>query len=615
MLNLKNITLALVAVVLAACGSSDGTIVGSPGTPGTPGGTPDIGSLTLITSSPQMPSDGSASVTITALVRDANNNVMAGVPIVMSTDSGSLSVPSPAVTDSSGQLAATLTNASNPMNRTITISATADTVTDTVTVDVFGTTLALTGPSSLPLGDVGTYNAVLKDAGGNGISGQTIDISSSTGNAISTNPLTTGISGQASFMLTANAGGVDDLTATGMGLTAIRSVTVSSDQFAFTTPDAGTEIPLNTPQTVTVQWLVNNAPVTNGSVVNFSSTRGTVSASTALTNGGLATITVTATNAGPAVITATNSDGTSTQRTVEFVATTPTELDLQANPFTVGPQEQSSITAIVRDAAGNLVKNQVVDFTLNDVTGGSLSVAQDTTDSQGRASTFYTASSTTSASGGVHVTATVQGTGVTDTVNLTVAQREVFISIGTGNEIFEPNSAQYRVEYIVQVTDAQGNGVSGVTVQLNVLSLEYYKGFRQWNGTTWATIYTVAVPPGCPDEDVNRNGVLDLPGEDLNGNGQIEAGNIAAAAVQGVGGGTMVTDQNGFGIVDIYYPQEYAQYVKVRLEATATVQGTEFAEGSTFVLTGAATDFSNENTAPPGPISPFGSSATCADTL
>jgi hypothetical protein len=395
-----------------------------------------------------------------------------------------------------------------------------------------------------------------------------------------------------------------------MGLAAIKNVTVSTDEFSFTVPDAGTEIPLATNQTVTVQWLVNNVAVTDGSIVNFSSTRGTVSSATATTTGGLASITVSATNAGPAVITATNTDGTSTQRTVEFVATSPASLELQASPFTIGPQEQSSITAIVRDAAGNLVKNRIVDFTLDDVTGGSLAVAQDTTDSQGRATTFYTASSTTSASGGVHVTATVQGTVINDTVDLTVAQREVFISIGTGNTIFEPNSAQYRVEYIVQVTDAQGNGVSGVTVQLNLLSLQYNKGFRvPVTGVGWIT----QVEATCDDEDVNRNGVLDLPGEDFNTNGTIEAGNIAAVSVQGTGGGTMTTNQNGFGIVDIFYPQEYAYYLRVRLEATATVQGTEFAEGSTFLLTGLAADFNNEDTAPPGPTSPFGIAADCAD--
>lgn len=569
-----------------------------------------IGNLTLLTSSPQILSDGSVDATITALVRNSNNNVISGVPVVFSASSGSLSVPSPSQTDANGMVTATLSTAGSPMNRTITITGTTSNQTQTVTVDVVGTTLDLSGPTSLPLGDAGQYSVLLEDAGGTGIGGQSITITSTTGNAISATPLTTAANGQASFTLTAAAGGVDTLTATGFGLVDTHSVTVSADQFAFLAPAANTEIPLGTNEPVQVQWLVGGVPVTDGSVVNFSTTRGTVSAASAMTAAGIASITVSATSAGPAVITATNSAGTSTQRVVEFVATMPTEIELQANPFTVGPQEQSTITAIVRDAAGNLVKNQIVDFTLDDVTGGSISVAQDTTDSQGRAHTFYTASTTTSAANGVVVTATVQGTAITDSVALSVAQRELFMSIGTGNEIFEPNSAQYRVEYAVQVTDSQGNPVQGVSVQANVLSLDYRKGVRNWNGQTWVSVLSTPAP--CPDEDINRNGVLDV-GEDANGSGSIEAGNVATVTAQGAGGGTFTTDVNGFGLLDVVYPQEFAYWAQVRLQTTTSVGGTEFAQSTNFTLPGLAADFNNQNTAPPGIVSPFGTAATCAD--
>src|SRR5690606_2506381 len=132
-------------------------------------------------------------------------------------------------------------------------------------------------------------------------------------------------------------------------------------------------------------------------------------------------------------LTATNVlNGTTIQRTVEFIATVPATLDLQASPFTIATNDQSTITAIVRDAAGNLVKNQTVTFVLDDKSNGSLSVAQAVTNSQGRAQTFYNASSSTSGVNGVRIDATVVGTpAATDFVQLTVAQREVFISVGT----------------------------------------------------------------------------------------------------------------------------------------------------------------------------------------
>jgi hypothetical protein len=290
-------------------------------------------------------------------------------------------------------------------------------------------------------------------------------------------------------------------------------------------------------------------------------------------------------------------------------------LELQADPFTVATNDQSAITAIVRDANGNLVKNRVVNFVLTDPTGGALSVAQATTSSQGRAQTFYNASNTTSAVDGVRIDATVQGTAVADFVNLTVAQRQVFVSIGTGNEIDEPNTAQYRKEWVVQVTDAQGNGVDQVDVSLSVLSVRYWDGTRVWLDPpgVWATRIGIEALPaaGCPDEDVNRNGVLD-PGEALNNNTRIEAGNIVTAVAQAGGGSTVTTDQNGFALIDVYYPQEYAYWLEVTLEARTTVQGTEFAESTTFIPPGSTEDFSSEDTAPPGLTSPFGTDGNCA---
>ena len=212
----------------------------------------------------------------------------------------------------------------------------------------------------------------------------------------------------------------------------------------------------------------------------------------------------------------------------------PATLELQASPLNIGINEQCAISATVRDAAGNLVKNQVIDFSAVDITGGTLSAGQAVTGSAGQAQTFYTSSTVTSAAEGVRIDATVQGAAVTDFVLLTVAQREQFLSIGTGNEISEPNSVQFRVEYAIQVTDSQGNGVPGATVQVAVLSDFYMNGFRSFplGGSSWTT--TTAV---CADEDVNRNGILDA-GEDFNSSGRLEANNIATVSAQGTGGGT-----------------------------------------------------------------------------
>jgi Big-like domain-containing protein len=609
MQTLKHWLLVAATIALCACSGSDNTIVKPPGSTT---GTGAAASLTLLTSIPQIPSDGSASATITALVRDATNNVIPGQSVLFTATSGALVVTSPATTDDNGLLTATLSTAGDPTNRAITINGMSGTATSTITVNVVGTALALNGPTSLPTGSTGKYNVVLTSAGGAGIANKPVTITSSKANGISQTPIFTDATGSASFNLTANNNGVDTLTASALGIQTPISVNVSADAFAFTAPAANTEVAIGSPVTVTVNWKKNNAAVAN-SPITFSTTRGTLSAGTANTNAsGDATVTVTATNAGPGEITATNTDGTSIQLPVEFVAITPAVLDLQASPFTISANAQSALTATVRDAAGNFVKNQTVNFVLTDVTGGSLSVAQAVTDSQGQAKTFYNASNATSAANGVRVDATVQGTAITDFVQITVAQRQVFLSFGTGNQIEEPNQAQYRTQWVVQVTDSQGNGVSGADVQLSILSTRYWEGTRIFSAgppAFWATPHVPAA--GCPDEDVNHNGVLD-PGEDLNGNGKIEAGNIAAVVPDVGTANTATTDKSGFALFWVYYPQAYAYWFEVALTAKLTVQGTEFSETTVFVPDGSTADFTSQSSTPPGVVSPFGSDQVCA---
>jgi hypothetical protein len=325
-----------------------------------------------------------------------------------------------------------------------------------------------------------------------------------------------------------------------------------------------------------------------------------LSAPTAVTDSsGNATVSVQSTTAGAGTITVTGTDVTA-QRTVEFIATSAASIDVQPGIFTLAPNEQTTLTATVRDGAGNLVKNKLVSFNLEDNTGGVLSVASATTNSQGRAQSVYTAGSTASATDGVIVTASVTQGGnlIDDDVALTVARKEVFISVGTGNTIEEPNQAQYKVQFAIQITDSSGNGVSGVPVVVSIVSDNYYKGRRSWTGTSWRGFNPLFGP--CADEDLNDNGVLD-PGEDFNTSTRLEAGNIALVTPSNV-----ETDDGGTALVDVVYPQEHAYWVDVTLEASASVQGTEVKRASHFTLPGSTEDFSSETTAPPGETSPFG---------
>ncbi len=299
--------------------------------------------------------------------------------------------------------------------------------------------------------------------------------------------------------LTGSKAGTDTLTATVLGQSATASVSVSNQNFAFTVPTANALIALTATQTVTLVWSTGGVPQA-GKVVTFSTTRGTFNGSatattaTATTSGtGAASVTIAATTAGPAIITA-SAAGVSAQVPVTFVATDPNAIDLQASPATVPTQGQSTITAIVRDAANNLVEGQTVSFQLTDVTGGSLSVGAALTDVQGKAQTVYTASSTSRATNGVKITASIPAVPAVPvaTVTMTVGGQTVYLSLGTGNTITpDPSNTQFIMPFIVQAQDAAGNAVNGVTITLAIHSVLYAKG-------GWVVYNSAWVQTGVP---------------------------------------------------------------------------------------------------------------------
>jgi hypothetical protein len=595
----------LAALFLVGCGSDSSIVEPTP-----PGGSlpVPVASVTLIASSNLLPSDGSTPVILTALIRDQNNNIVDDAPVTFSADSGLLRVLPPEGEDS-GIPRGELSTGGDPTNRPITVTVQTGSLTDSVVVNVTGTTLLLEGPDNVVQGDEVPFTARLRNSGGQAISGRTVTISSALGNTLSAESLVTNSQGDVNFTVTGTQGGDDTLSASALGLVASAPLAVSADDsLVFIEPASGAEVTLGTAQPVTVEWLVGGVP--QAGTVDFSTTRGTLSAlSAALDGAGRATVDVTSNTAGPATLTArVGAAGPVTQRSIEFVATIPASIVVQASRFTVGPGEQSTILATVRDAAGNPVKNKTVLFQLDDVTGGSLSVGSAVTGSSGTAQTVYTGGSTISGSGDVIVTAIVQeDPTLSDTVGLTVARREVDISIGTGNELFEPNTAVYEREFVVQVTDSQGVGVANAPVQLSVRSKIYRKGFYiagandRWVPVGGYDVFDNPLAPlRCPDEDFDANGQLDA-GEDFNSSGSIEAGNVVS-----VSPGEVVTDASGIAVFRISYAQEFGNWVTVTLTARAAVQGTEFQDATDHALEITAADANINQSPPGGGVSRFG---------
>jgi hypothetical protein len=618
--------------------------------------TVNASSLDLLVSSPQMDSDGSEQVTLTALARDSNNNFVSGVRVTFAANSdvgsgGGIQVTN-GTTDASGKATALLATAGDQTNRTIHVTAVAGTLTDENDVAVTGTTVTLSGTGTLVLRQTTTLSILLRDSGGHGIPNQTVTVSSGLGNTLS-QVTPTDFNGQTSVTVTATAAGSDIIQAKALGATGTFALTVSSANFGFSSPAPNTPVNLGAFQRVIVHWDEAGVNQVNKDI-NFFATRGTLTdpnnaantgaAITVKTNSnGDALVDVSSPNAGPAVITATAVGGPSSQLAIKFVAIAPTSLILQASPTTLGvntgssTDQQSIITATIRDASGNLVEGQTVSFALIDVSGGRIFPASALTDSFGQASTVYTAGAVPSAQDGVAIDAEVVNprpatpcvrdpasvppnkpvSGPCARVTLTVARQALFVILGTGNTLQALSTTQYALPYSALVTDANGNPVSGVRVELNLSPTRYEKGFyiqsfdTAGNFVSWVKNRTVNPANGgddfdraCQNEDANRNGRLD-PGEDSNNNGELDPGNVATVPVN------LTTNDTGFAFFDVVYAKEFT-WVEVTLEARATVAGSESSSRATFFLPGLASDFTNRTVAPPGSISPYGIATTCA---
>jgi len=599
----------------------------------TPGGsTPPVtseptGFVNLLTSSPQIGSDGLSTVTLTAIVKTANNVALKDKSVTFASNSGTL-VVTRGTTDASGSATAALSAAADKSKRTITITAQADSITSTTSVDVVGTTLQITGQNSLVSGTSAKLSLFLKDSAGATIPNQAMTLTSSLNNRFDPNPVSTSANGQAEVTYTATVGGTDTVTASALGATATQTISVSTTDFIFTAPLTSAEINISSTATVAVHYALSGVPQT-GKSVNFSTTRGTIAPLSAVTDGsGNASANLSSSTAGPAIITATIAGAGTIQTPVEFVATTASAMSLQASPSTISTNaagstvEQSTIIAVIRDSAGNLVKNKTVRFSLTDVSGGYIKQANDTTNSEGMASTTYISSISPSVKNAVRIDASIDGSAATAFATITVASKPIYIVFGTGNTIEKFSSTQYRVPFVALVTDIAGNPQAGVTVTTNLIPVAYL--FGNYSATycpdsiywqlNWAMSNGRTLE--CANEDNNPtffgshpdwllNGVLNSGGgqtEDINGDGVLTPGNVAEV------NRTATTDANGFAQFYVIYAKQFANWVKVKIEGRIYSYGDQTLGTTVFYLPVLRDDTKCDVT-PPGQISPFGLAA------
>jgi adhesin/invasin len=641
---------------------------------------PEVSDISLISNYPQLGTDNkntdkTEGVTITAILKDKDNNLVKGAIVRFSADSGEVraiatkdSTAQAGVTDDSGRAQALLTTSANRNNRVVTVTAQVSTAkgevkTATIPIKVVGTNIKVTGENTLIMGGKSELTITLADNGNIGIANEILKVESPLGNTLSNPAPVTDANGQTKVTVTATVPGQDVITVSKDGATSgTLTINISDQDFTLVPVPATADlqkIPLNTPQEFLVRWKKGGVPQALQQI-NLSATRGKLPASVTTDINGEAHFTITADNAGPTQIkaTAAGSGGPSQQINANFIATKVVKMTLQADPSTIGVNapgagpdvklEQSTIIAVLRDDANNLVEGKTVSFTLTDNTGGSLSPTASVTDQFGQASTKYTAGTSSSASNGVAVVATVEGRPTIDCaggetnstkdgciVKLTVALKRAFISLGSGNQIIIRDESTYQYPYKVLATDINGAPIPNTEIIISVWPLGYLKGFYQatqadskGQGGGWAALVTAPDlsknPPYCINEDVNQNGVLD-PGEDRNHNNRLDPGGIATFAPgteSVVTGNTMKvkTGNDGYASIDILYTKDMANWVIVVLTARTLVSGSEDRASVTITLTGAVDDFKDPKKSPPGrvypglgPGSPFGSGPVVVD--
>jgi hypothetical protein len=196
------------------------------------------------------------------------------------------------------------------------------------------------------------------------------------------------------------------------------------------------------------------------------------------------------------------------------------------------------------------------------------------------------------------------------------------VSLGTSNTLFDLANLQYQEQFVVQVTNPEGDPSPNTSVSFRLQPLSYNKGQYvpvDSTGDGIADRWEPAISITCNSEDANNNGALDA-GEDLNANGKLDPAVPAITAHPDKtptitpGTSSLVTDDNGFGYLAVTYPKSESSWVRVQLtgEALDGLPGNNAQYNWT--LRHLISDISELTIDPPGGIdSPYGTVADCTN--
>lgn len=475
---------------------------------------PQASDLTLVLSASTLENSGSKTVVATATAVDANRIALSGIPVQLSVSDASAFLIAPSnQTNSSGQVTGTVNIGADYSNRTITVTATSGTLVKTAAFQVIGAsfTQATAVPATVAVGAPGQVQYRLTDVNGNAMANVPITVS---GSGITSATGATNPTGYYTFNYTApNAPG------TTLIINALAGGATSSVQVNI--PGAGTGVaPANVPVSETLNLSANVV------AINTSTTDNKVAISALFRDGSNAPI---------------------SNIRVLFGVTG------DNGQYTLG----AGTNTVLSDASGTASTTYAPGATPSPTNGVTIKACWKTTDFAATDTV-----STCAAAGGQLLT-----------TSLTVVSNPVSISIGTDNTITVGTAGlTYVKKYVVLVVDSAGNPKSDVQITPSVDLGGYGKGTWVFNSVTSAWerqpdfgLGTGVLTATCPNEDLNRNGVIDS-GEDINGNSQLDPrkSDVAVALV-----GSTKTDTTGVAVLQLEYPKNLGSWVKYKITVTA----------------------------------------------
>nr|WP_229496199.1 Ig-like domain-containing protein [Massilia polaris] len=491
----------------------------------------------------------------------------------------------------------------------------------------------MAGPSQVNLGESADLVATLVDSANRPISGETVSASVKNGNVLATLSTISDSQGEVRMKLQGSQRGDEQVTVSALGASAAKPVTVSGSELvllpAVTVGASGVEM--------LKEIMVDSCSPVDGrymtaqtGTVTLTTSRGTLfrdaactqalAGSLSIANGSVPRTYIRSASAGVSTVDAVIAGGPAASTRLEFVAplAASARLNLQADLAVLGSGERSNLIAVVRDGtpANNLVKGALVQFSiLADPSGGNLvSPFSAVSGSDGVARGWFVAGPADGGKDGTVLQARLAALpGATASTALTVNRKALSIQFGTGNSLFEYSPTVLQKEFSVFVSDSAGSPVKDVAISVAAWPTMYRKGRYAWQSFTppllepgmW--VQFAPITP-CDNEDVARRGLYDRA-FDRNGNGVLEPG----IPLSVVSGGR--TDAFGMTTVSLRYPRDRANWVRVELTVSGTVAGTESRARNALWLPALADDLARYTVSPPGEISPYGESASCASSL